>query len=259
MKSLTWRNVHFCLSLIVVAQVTLWVLTGVGFALLPADELRGQRESRNAASAPVSLEDARAPIADIVQHIEASRGRRPEVRKVSLIARPDGRLVYHVSIAGESAPLLYDAGTGDPAPFLSEADAVRIAHGDFIGDGDVTAVRRLETAEDVDYEGPFPVYRVDFSNTKHTRLYISPYSGQILRRHNIYQTARSVFWTLHVFGYLDRDVAGNVPLLVSSAISLAGIMSGTMLLVPYFRRRVAAMAPPPRQSAPSLALQPERD
>jgi hypothetical protein len=191
------------------------------------------------------LEEAALPIADLLTRIDSEVGPPLKVDKVAVARRPDGRMVYLLTIEGTRDPWIYDAGTGEPVRSITDAEAAAIAHDDFTGAGIITGVTWIEdgSARDVEYSGPFPVYRVDFSNAKHTRLYISPFSGQILRRHNVYQTVRSAFWTLHVFGYLDPEVAWNVPLLVVSAVCFGGVVSGCMLLVPYFRRRVAAIAP----------------
>ncbi len=260
MQSLTWRNVHFWLGTIVAAQLVLWILTGVGFALLPGDELRGLGESRNAPPAALGLEHATAPVAAVAADIEARSGRPTRVERVALERHPSGRLVYLVNTVGDRNPWIYDAHSGDPVPTVTEDEAARIARQDFNGDGAVTTVRLIENESDdrLEYSGPFPVYRVDFSNAKRTRVYVSPFSGRILRRHNIYQDVRGVLWSLHVFEYLDPEVAGNVPLLATSALTLVSIMSGTMLLVPYFRRRLAGTLPAPRRAA-SLTVQPQQD
>lgn len=242
---MSWRKVHFWLGLVVVAQVFLWIVSGIGFALLPDAELQGRADSRQLSEPPLAAEAATVSLPELAAAIQRQIGKTPDIKKVTLSRRAPGNdLLYQVTLRDESSPRLFDAGSGEIVPPVSESQAIIIAREDFIGAGDVTGVEWITEPyqQGFEYNGPFPAYRIDFSNWKHTRIYVSPYTGQVLARRNVHRTMRDVFWTVHVFGYLDNEVRGNVPILVSGTVSLVAVMSGILLLVPYLRRRVARSA-----------------
>lgn len=254
------RKIHLWLGMVVLVQTVLWIVSGVGFGLLPYDKLQGLAESRRLTPAPLAAEAAKLSALEIATALEHRLGRPPDIQKIALFSRaPGDRLAFLVTLRGQSEPELIDARSGDHLPLLTESDAREIARSDFVGQGDVAGVEWISELyqKGYDYDGPLPAYRVNFSNSKHTRLYISPHTGQILARRNIYKTVNDVFWTLHVFGYLDRDIQSNAPILVTSAISLIATVSGALMYVPYLRRRrIAGTAP--SSPSPVLAVQPNQ-
>ena len=226
------RKIHFWLSLIGLTQMALWILSGVGFALLPDDEVNGLVSSRRLEPAPVPAETVSVAPSDIVADAE--------IQKITLTTRaPSDRPVYVVNLKGESGPDLIDACSGDKLSIISEADATEVARRDFSGAGDVAGVEWISEKYQTgfDYNSSLPAYRVNFSDWKHTRIYVSPYTGQILARRNVYKSARDLFWTVHVFGYLDREVPNNIPLIAAGVVSLAAATSGALIYIPYIRRR----------------------
>lgn len=254
---MSWRKIHLWLGLVVLVQTVLWIVSGVGFGLLPDEETQGLVESRRLPPAPVAAEAATWSAPDIATALERRLGRTPDIQMVTLFTRPPGDTpVFLVTLRGQPEPELIDARSGNHLPLLTEADAIDIARSDFTGEGDVTGIEWITEPyqKGYDYTGSLPAYRVNFSNNKHTRLYVSPYTGQILARRNIYRTVRSVFWTLHVFGYLDRNIQANAPILVTGTISLIAILSGALMYVPYLRRRRAARSAL-SGPAPMLAVQ----
>jgi uncharacterized iron-regulated membrane protein len=247
---MSWRKLHFWLSLVGLVQMALWILSGVGFALLPDDEVQGLVSSRGLKPVPISGETVTVSALQVADILEERVGRNPVIQKITLTNRvSNDRPMYVVKLKDEPDPRLIDACTGDELSSVTELDATNIARRDFSGSGDVTGVEWVteKYQKGFDYNGPFPAYRVNFSDRKHTRIYISPYTGQILARRNLYKTMRDLFWTVHVFGYLEREVPTNMPLLIASVISLAAAMSGILIYIPHIRRR--RFQPQPRSSA----------
>jgi uncharacterized iron-regulated membrane protein len=246
---MSWRRIHFWLSLVGLTQMTLWVLSGVGLALLPDKEVQGLVSSRRLKAAPVAAEKVILSPSQVAAVLQRHAESAVEIQKLTLTTRgpsANDRLVYVANIKGESAPRLIDACTGDELSTISPDDASNIARQDFVGEGAVTGVEWIidKYQNGFEYNGSVPAYRVLFSDRKHTRIYVSPHTGQILARRNIYKTARDLFWTLHVFGYLDREVRNNVPLITAGTISLAAAMSGLLIYIPYIRRRRVQPAAP---------------
>lgn len=255
------RKVHLWLGVVVLVQTVLWIVTGVGFGLLPGEETQGLVESRRLKPAPVAAQAAKLSASDVATVLERRLGQTADIQKITLFTRaPKDTIVFLVALRNQPEPALIDARSGDQLPLLTESEAMDIARADFNGQGDVTGAEWITQPyqKGYDYDGPLPAYRVNFSNSKRTRLYVSPYTGQILARRNIYATVRNLFWTLHVFGYLDRNVQANAPILVTGAISLIATASGALMYVPYLRRRRLARAALSSPS-PVLAMQPSQE
>lgn len=239
---MTWRKVHFWSSLVLLVQSLLWILSGIGFAVIPRDEMNGARETRSQAPQELPLSQVDRPLSDLASALpEGSR-----VTELSLRVHADsGSPTYRVRLDGKKEPVYFDARTAAKLPQLSEERAREIALADFTGDAAISSVEWI-TQDDqkaYDYYGELPVYRVNFDNAKRTRIYICPFTGEILARRNVYKTAFDWCWTVHVFGYLDRDVSGNVALIVMGGASLLVAVSGTVLYLPFLRRlRVARQA-----------------
>ena len=236
---MTWRRVHLWTSLILLVQSLLWILSGIGFAVIPRDEMNGKSESRGAGAVGLPLADVHVPLEQLASTLpEGSR-----VTEVTLRTHGEtGKPVYRVRLAGAEEPSFYDAQTAAPLPRVTEEAARRIAQADFSGDARITGVEWIEGdyQKGYDYYGELPAYRVNFGNAKGTRIYVSPFTGEILARRNVYKTAFDLCWNVHMFGYIDRDVTGNVALIVMGGVSLLVAVSGSLLYVPYLRRRRAA-------------------
>lgn len=238
---MTWRRIHFWIGLLLLPQFALWVVGGLGFALIPRAERNGESESRQQPPPAIELRDLIVPPGQIGETLAGPRRMR-EVRVVQhrLLARP----VYLVRVEGEAEPRVLDGQTGAPVPRLTEEQARSVAVADFTGQGEVASVEWIQpgypkgaTLRGYDYSGELPAYRVNFSNWKRTRIYVSPFTGDIVARGNVTRSLFAFFWTVHAFGYLDRTVKGNVALIVMGALACVVILSGALLHLPYFRRR----------------------
>lgn len=246
---MTWRKVHFWSSLALLVQSFLWILSGIGFAVIPRDEMNGRGESRAPGPVAIPLADVQAAPDRLAAALPAGR----QVTEVTLRTHGlTGRPVYRVRIDGDDDPSFYDAQTAQLLPRMGEEDARRIAQADFTGKGAISSVEWIERdyQKGYDYYGELPAWRVNFDNAKRTRIYVSPFTGEILARRNVYKTAFDWCWTVHVFGYLDRDVTGNVALIVMGGASLLVAVSGTALYLPFLRRRRAARQATIRVSSP---------
>lgn len=237
-----WRKIHFWLGLVVLIPVVMWIVTGVGFALLPQDEVNGRFESHGFDLPPVLFDSFRLEPARIPSILGADSAAFGEIRDVQFFNHPlSGRAMYLVRFTRSDTPALIDAAAGRVVPRISETEAAEIARRDFTGAGDVTGVEWISRRDQKgrDYGRELPVYRVNFSNRKQTRLYISPYTGKIISRRNIYMSAFDVIWDLHVFGWLDRDLQFNPGVLLFGVLSLVSVTAGMFLWRPHFSKSPA--------------------
>ncbi len=234
-----WRAIHTYSSAIVLLQLLLWIVSGIGFSVVSEKDLRGELESRNAPRAAIPFGE----MGDVLDRLPSClRGRVPEPMRVlqveTLMAPRTGGPVHRVTVEGLGTPVVIDARSGEVLEPLTADEARRIAREDFTGDGTDTSVEWITEplGKGYDYFGPVPVYRVNFSNWKRTRLYVSPLTGEILARRNVHKTLFDFWWTVHVFGYVDKNIPWNVPIIVFGALTLVAFVSGLPLFLPWLRR-----------------------
>ena len=233
-----WRKFHFWIGLVIVIQVALWLVSGMGFSILYNRALGGERETVNLQPPPVSVEDVRVTPNQLPVLLRERFGHAVPVTSVSLQSHGiDGRPVYIVGIEDSDTPAVIDATHGSWVEPGSAEDAAAIARRDFTGTAAIESVETITEPYEkgYDYFGQLPVYRVNFANWKGTRIYVSPYTGDIRLRRNVDKTLFDVFWTLHMFGYVSHDIDGNPALIATGAISMISVATGLMLYVPRLK------------------------
>lgn len=222
--------------------------SGVGFTLIPLSEDRAAPETKTPALAVVDLASLGTDRVNW-DRIRARIGERTvrRIRLESRLGRPmmrvdfaDGRddLSRHGRREGRDPMLLTLAG--DPLPLISREEALEQARLHMRNGEDVKNVELLHGRKKgwyYDYNGEFPVWRVDFDHWRKTRIYVSAYTGDIVGRRNINKTLFDICWTLHVFGYLDRNIYGNMPLMIGGLFGVCLVSSGVYLLWVHFSSR----------------------
>ncbi len=244
-RTINWGKIHFWVSLIIGVQLLFWIVSGVAFTFLfGGKNINGEHESRMMNPAPVAFSTAQVAPARLPDILQEKWGRPAVIEKAELVTHGlTGKPVYVVREDTDISAVV-SAENGEVLPMLTETEAIAVALADFTGAGEVTGVEWISKKyqKGYDYHGELPVYRVNFSNWKGTRVYVSANTGHIIRRRNVHKTVTDLFWTLHVFGYLDRSISGNVPTMVMGGLALAATISGFVLYLPFFRRRRASAA-----------------
>lgn len=223
------QRFHLWAGLVLGIQIFLWMLSGVVMTWFDLDLVRGER---SAFSSPEPELEARG---------YASPG--------GVIAQMDGvysvelryflnRTVYEVDSLNGKA--LFDAESGERISPIDERMARRVAETDYVGPGELESVS-LYGSPPPEYRGPRPVWRADFNDRLHTRLYISRETGRVVSRRNDVWRIYDFFWMLHIMDYDERKNF-NTPLVrVASAAGLIFSISGlAMLFFKSGRRKLAA-------------------
>ena len=81
------------------------------------------------------------------------------------------------------------------------------------------------------------MWRVDFDDSRHTTVYVSPQSGKVVGRRNTIWRVYDFFWMLHIMDYSARDNFNN-PLVVTCAV-IAWFLAtrGIWLVVVWLKRK----------------------
>lgn len=221
--------VHRWIGLVVALQLLAWSVGGFVFTILDLDDVHGDLDR----SLPPRVAIAVAEVATTpAQAIEAAAKEGVDAKDVSgveLRRRIDGP-VYVVNLAGKGKHVVVDARTGLLAPTISEELARTIALNDFKHDARVESVELLKGEPPGEYRGgSMPVYRVILEHPKHPHLYISPTTGDVLKRRNENWRWFDLFWMLHIMDYRERNNFNHWLLTGASVLAILTSVSGLAL------------------------------
>jgi hypothetical protein len=234
-----WFYWHHIAGLVFGVVTLTWVISGT-FSMNPWGFLEGGGgdERMRVAGEPIAWSTVRASIDALKQNAPRDA--------VNLTSAPlDGKLFWLASTADGSVTRL-DA-QGIPAA-VSEADLQGAV--ERLGRGKTIESQTMMTGEDAYYfdfsiaersdSPPFPVYRVVLSDAEHTRLYLSPQTGQLLRKVDANgRGSRWLFSGLHridFFGWLRVRPIWDLVVLVLMLGGLGVTGTGVYLAVLRIKR-----------------------
>jgi hypothetical protein len=219
------RRLHRWLSYLLFAQISLWIIGGVAFAIIPFDSVIKGGAVLAPPAAPPLPGDWSARLAPHLATV-------PEVQGVLSHASAQG-LLYEVRAPDGSRWVRHDDGTPARAP---EPQAVRqFAESLHRGDAESTTVRRLEAGErrvlglvDELY-GRGDVWQVSFDDAYGTRIYLDGTTGRYLTVRNDYWVLYDALWRLHIMDYSGGEDFNNGWLRLFAPLSLLFVVTGLVL------------------------------
>ncbi len=217
------QRVHLWAGLILGIQVLLWMASGVIMSIFPIELVRGETTAYRAPAAVLEPATYASPGGILAQSEGAT-----SVELKHFLGRP----VYATSGA---SPGLFDASTGERMTPLSERLARSVAAQDYLGEGEIVSAD-LVSFPPQEYRGERPVWRIDYNDRWHTRLYISPTSGEVRARRNDIWRLYDFFWMLHIMDYEERDNFNNPLLITASITGLLFAISGLIIVIYRLRR-----------------------
>lgn len=226
-----WRKIHRWLGLLVGFQVIAWMLSGLYFAWIPIEEIRGEHLTRPAENITAAdLGNVREP-GSIMDSIKRNLGDL-EIRKLEL-RKLRQRIVYRLEYAaGElSGSRLFDAQNGVMLPKLDAHEAASIAQYALLQPADVQTVEVVtEHIDGSEFRGRnLPLYRVVIDSENSLRLYIDAWTGEIVARRTGQWRLFDLLWALHIMDYQNRDDF-NQPLLIVFAAAALALSTGGYVL-----------------------------
>ena len=223
------RRIHLWAGVLLGVQVILWMLSGVVMTWYHIDLVRGERDLPAVTAVALEAEAYASPGGIIEQ--------AGPVSQVTL-RRFLGAPVYETD--GPSGRAIYDARSGARLSPIGADQARRVAREGFAGDGDIVRLSLIDDPGD-EYRGggPLPVWRADFSDRLNTRIYVSPETGEIVRRRNDVWRLYDFFWMLHIMDYAEREDFNNPLVKAASAAGLVFAASGFIML--FFRQSWAVL------------------
>jgi hypothetical protein len=232
-----WAKIHKWLALVMALQILFWLASGLFFAAFPIERVRSEHAIAEPASAPVALDQASVGLQRLAAGGVAP-GERLELR--TLLGRPVALITPR-----EGRPRLYDLATGRRLSPIPMTFAARIAEADHAGDARAARVERI-AANDSEYRGALPAWRVDFDDGAHRSLYVASDTGTVTARRSTLWRVYDFLWGLHIMDWRGHEDF-NTPLLVAATllaliVTIAGIvlLPGRLGLTAWLRRRRAS-------------------
>jgi uncharacterized iron-regulated membrane protein len=213
---------HRWIALIILVQLSLWVLTGAFFTLVSHDQLHGTHHGHHA---PHTLRvDGTILGPDEVLRRLAARG----VRDVTALElRPGGGETFWVANRGETS-LRLRASDASVAP-VERAEAEQVARDDQ-GGGVVAAARLYTSAAPLEYrKKPLPAWRVEFADGAGTAVWVDATRGVVVTRRNRVWRVYDFLWSLHIMDYWDRDNFHTPWMVAAAALALLTVASGAVI------------------------------
>lgn len=220
------RKLHKWLTLVIGAQLIIWLVTGTLISFINQEEVGGSA-TRQAVSGGTPagsfvelFPSSQLPIAgDSIHSIALTR----------ILQRP----VYRVEQNG--AATLFDAGSGDAVRIDGQL-AEAIARDSYKGVGEIIGSELFALGSDEvrDFDGP--VWRVDIDDDLATRVYVSTGDGQVLAHRNSRWKLVDFLLMLHFMDYVRADSFNNPQIIIVGFGTLWIAVSGLLLVFYSFSR-----------------------
>ncbi len=224
---------HRWLALVIGLQLLAWSLGGFMFSILDIDNVHGDWERDMRPPPPLDIELVTLTPADALAAAAAEGIAREDVVRVSIGQRFEG-IGYDLLNERGVAIATVDAASGVVTQRISQNEAAQAALSDFTPDATVRSVEYLEGDAPSEYRGnPMPVYRVDLEHPKNPHIYLSPVTGEVIKRRNRPWRIFDFFWMLHIMDYRERSDFNHW--LLSGASAVAILTSTTGLILWTFR------------------------
>jgi hypothetical protein len=162
-----------------------------------------------------------------------------------------GRTTYVVELAPPAEAVLVDAASGQVRDEISAEEAGEVARHAFRGAAFVRDIRLVLGERDA-VSIHEPAYRVVLDDPHHTEVFVKRRTGEIASWRNDSWRRFDTLWSLHVFGFVDRESPAHWPLRVAAALAVLASLSGAGLLVLLVARRLRPGAPSPDEPPRTL-------
>jgi len=214
-------------------QLSLWIIGGVTFSLLPVDSIiKGGAIIEHPATPMLSP--------DWMDILAGSPIPPGEIHSIRAHHSSQG-LLLEVQSSGNSVNWIHmDDSTTVTAPSISGIG--QFAASLYKGDGEQLTARHLEAAETNifglinDLQGARDVWLVPFDDTLGTRLYFDGSTGRYLAVRNNYWAFYNAMWRLHIMDYSGGEDSNNWTLRLFALLAALFATSGVILTVSAMKR-----------------------
>ncbi len=237
-----WYAVHRWVGLIVSLQLLAWSVGGFTFSVLDIENVRGELDHNPGDPPALRLDRVRLTATEAASAAAAAGVDLGSVREIRLRER-FVRTVFEFSDSSGRPLGAVDASSGEFMARVSKEEAKAAARADFTHSSPVVSITLLEGQPPLEYRGgTMPVYQVILDHPKNPHLYVSPITGEVLKRRNKVWRLFDFFWMLHIMDYRNRDNFNHWLLTTMSLLAVLTSASGLVLWwwrLPRRRRSIA--------------------
>jgi hypothetical protein len=228
---------HRWASAVVLAQLSIWILSGLFFASCPIARVRGEHVEIDASLASDDGAALITPATAIA--IAAARGiaidvielRRSSTGPVWICRGP-----HHVAVR-------LDARSGAALP-VERAEAEAVARQDQRGQPGVAEAVLVERDPPIEYrDHALPAWRVRLADEAGTVVWVDARTAQITARRNDLWRWYDFLWSLHIMDWRERESFHHPLLIIAAALAAIAVASGTTLWIVRLARRVRRSRP----------------
>lgn len=221
------RKLHKWLGLLIGIQLLVWLLSGLVMSIID-QSIAGGRSSQVVAE-PLH------PLSELGEIVSPRALRLPqseiiELRLASLMGGP----VFRVELVDQV--LLFDATTGEEIS-IDKQRARQLAAASYGGDGEVIGQQWLREGSEALNGLPGPLWRVDFDDALHTRVFVDGADGAVIAHRNKRSSLMDFLLMLHFMDYLQLGSFNNPQIILFAFLTLWLSLSGLLLLLVSFNRR----------------------
>ncbi len=208
------RRWHRWLALLTAVQLLAWTLSGIYFAFIDLDFVRGTHHRQAAEPLPLDLSTFTATLSPGTGY--AFHQRLPDEWVVGIET---------------SLGMNWVTTAGSPVEPLSAEEA--LALGQRLTDLNPTEAELVAEAEpDAEFRGyALPLWRLWNPDAPRRVCYLDPRSGQVVAIRNEAWRIWDLLWSLHIMDYDDREDIGTILLKVFSLLALVTALLGIALYV----------------------------
>jgi hypothetical protein len=239
---------HRWLSLVALAQLAVWLGSGLFFASFPMSEVHGVHVE---AAQPLATDDGAALLSPaVVIGMVAQSGFGP-VEALELRRAPFGPV--YIARGPHHASLRVDARNGN-AVYVTREEAERAAQSDRGGNPPVDSAALVERDPPIEYrDKPLPAWRVVLADGSGTAVWVDAHTAEVTARRNDRWRQYDFLWSLHIMDYRGRESFHHPLLIIAVSLAILTVLSGTTLwmvrLVRWVRRRRGSRSQVPDETA----------
>jgi hypothetical protein len=187
---------------------------------LPIERVRGEHHIAAPALPPVDLKR----VTPLDRQLALSE--TTDLQAASLKNTPRGPIWVIESARGES---WWNAYTGENIDEVAAADVRRYAVMAYAGEGRLTAVDYLDTAPK-EAQARGPLWRASFADAERTRIYLDPYTGEVVSRRSSLWGVYDLFYQIHIMNFGASRSYNHPAIVIATAATLVIVLTGFVLL-----------------------------
>jgi uncharacterized iron-regulated membrane protein len=219
------RRAHKWLALVCGLQILLWLFSGAYMVLMDINYIHGDSlvtlQSEYIDPSKLTIDMATL----VIQH--------PDATEIKLIGI-EGIPLYQITAGANTVYI--NGQTGSLVEPLTKEKAMVQARRYYLGKSNVIDAELIIQTPPAELSPRLlPVWRVNFSDSINTSLYLSAKTGMLVTKRHDFWRLFDIMWMLHIMDYDTREDIHNPLLTIMASLALLTALAGLALVYISFR------------------------